>query len=294
MTRLAVHAFPDEAGPAARLARALGVALSLVDTHTFPDGEIVTYVPPPQATTIVYRSLNRPNPKLVELMLAHDAWRRAGAERLILVAPYLCYMRQDAVDRPGAPISQTAVGSFLSRRFDRLITVDPHLHRTPSLDQALPGIETTCLSTSSAVAGWIAAQAADAVLVGPDAESRQWVERLALVDGRPWATLLKNRKGDRDVVVEGPAEVEGRPVALVDDVCSSGETLIAAARLLKARGAGPIEALVTHALFDASTADRLKQAGIEKIASTDSVVHPSNVVELAGLLAQSLESELAG
>jgi len=292
MTRLAVHAFSDEAAPAGRLAEALGAELALVDVHEFPDGEIATYVPPPAATTVVYRSLNRPNPKLVELLLAQDAWWRAGAERLILVAPYLCYMRQDTVDRPGAPVSQQALGSFLSRRFDRVVTVDPHLHRTPGLSDVLPGIEATCVSASAAVSSWIAGQPADAILVGPDAESRQWVERLAKADGRPWATLSKARSGDRDVVVEGSAEVAGRPVVLVDDVCSTGETLMAAARLLHDRGAGPVSAFITHALYDAETARRLGEAGIDHVASTDSVAHPTNAVELAGLLAQSLESEL--
>lgn len=291
-----VHAFPDEARPARSLARALDAPLAFVDTHAFPDGEIVTYVPTPAPTTVVYRSLNRPNPKLVELMLAQDAWWRAGAKRLILVAPYLCYMRQDAVTRPGAPISQQAVGAFLARRFDRIITVDPHLHRTPDLDQVLPGIEATCVSASAALAGWIAAQPADVILAGPDAESRQWVEPMALADGRPWLVMSKERTGDRAVGIRltDGTDVGGRPIVLIDDVCSTGETLIAAARELKARGAGPIRAFVTHALFDDAAAERMRQAGIEDIASTDSVVHPSNETPLAGLLAAAVQQDLTG
>lgn len=291
-----VHAFPDEAGPAARLAKALDAPLAFVDTHTFPDGEIITYVPTPAPTTIVYRSLDRPNPKLIELMLAQDAWWRAGAERLILVAPYLCYMRQDSVSRPGAPISQQAVGAFLARRFDRIITVDPHLHRTPDLDDVLPGIEATCVSASAALAGWIAAQQADVVLAGPDAESRQWVEPMALADGRPWLVMDKERAGDREVGVRLPdgTDVSGRPVVLIDDVCSTGETLIAAARALKSRGAGPVRAFVTHALFTDEAARRMRQAGIEDVASTDSVVHASNQTPLAGLLAAALRQDLNG
>ena len=292
---VAVHAFADELDPAGRRAKAIGAPLAAVEVHDFPDGEIVTWVPQPAKTTIVYRSLNRPNPKLVELLLAQDAWWRAGAERLVLVAPYLCYMRQDAVDRPGAPISQQAVGSFLARRFDRVVTVDPHLHRTPDLDQALPGIEAACVSASAGLAGWISGRQADAVLVGPDAESRQWVERLALADGRPWLTLRKRRRGDREVEIapNGAVDVAGRPVILIDDVCSTGETLMAAARLLKSAGAGPVSAFVTHALFDQATAERLRESGIETVASTDSVVHPTNAVQLADLLAEALEQELS-
>ncbi|MBX7248618.1 MAG: ribose-phosphate diphosphokinase [Caulobacteraceae bacterium] len=291
-----VHAFRDEAEAAGRLAGALGAPLAFVEVHAFPDGEILPCVPPAADTVIVYRSLDRPNPKLVELLLAQDAWSRSPARRLVLVAPYLCYMRQDKVDRPGAPISQEAVGAFLAHRFDRVLTVDPHLHRTPALDRVLPGVEATCVSASAALAGWIAEQQADAVLVGPDAESRRWVEPLALADGRPWLTLQKVRDGDRAVRVRTPpqADLAGRPAILVDDVCSTGETLIAAAEALVTAGAGPIRAFVTHALFDDSVGRRLAAAGVESLVSTDAVVHSSNRIPLAGLLAAALEQELSG
>jgi ribose-phosphate pyrophosphokinase len=289
-----LHAFPDEARPARALAEALGVPLALVETHAFPDGEILPIVPTTASTTIVYRSLDRPNPKLVELMLAQDAWVRAGAERLVLVAPYLCYMRQDTVTQLGAPISQQAVGAFLARRFDRILTVDPHLHRTPELDQVLPGIEAQDVSASAALAAWIAATPEDSVLVGPDAEARQWVEPLAAASGREWLVLVKERRGDRDVrvLMDNGANVVDRPVLLVDDVCSTGGTLMEAARLLKARGAGPVRAVVTHALYGPDVAAALEEAGVEHVASTDSVAHPTNEIPLAVLLTDALRGEL--
>lgn len=86
---IALHAFRDDAAEAQRLADALQVPLAFVDVHTFPDGELVPRVPEPAQTTIVYRSLHRANEKLVELLLAVDAWRRNGAKQLVLVAPYL-------------------------------------------------------------------------------------------------------------------------------------------------------------------------------------------------------------
>jgi ribose-phosphate pyrophosphokinase len=90
------------------------------------------------------------------------------------------------------------------------------------------------------------------------------------------------------------ANVAGGPAILVDDVCSTGETLAEAATLLRAHGAGPVRALVTHALFDPAAAARMRKAGIERIVSTDSVAHPSNEISLAGLLASALQQDLTG
>lgn len=294
MTRAVLHAFPDERAQAVRLGRALGLEPAFVRVHAFPDGEILPVVPAVAETVIVYRSLDRPNAKLVELMLAQEAWRRAGAARLVLAAPYLCYMRQDAVTEPGAAVSQHAVGGFLAQRFDRVLTVDPHLHRTPDLRQVLPGIEADRLTAGMVLEGWIGGLPEPTVLVGPDAESRQWVEPLAARLGRDWRVLSKRRSGDRKVEVrmEG-APLGGRPALLIDDVCSTGETLIEAAHVLRAQGATGVRAVVTHALFDEDTARRLREAGVEAVASTDSCSHPSNEIALAELLAGALRQELA-
>ena len=88
MTAL-VQAFRDEIGPARRLAEALHCPLALIETHSFPDGEILPRVAPPTPTTIIYRSLNRPNEKLVELMLAADGLRRRHGVRSNSVPPFV-------------------------------------------------------------------------------------------------------------------------------------------------------------------------------------------------------------
>ena len=128
-----LHAFSDQAAEAKRLAAALGTPLAFVDVHAFPDGELLPRVPDAASTTLVYRSLYQPNTRILELLLSADAWRRNGARRLILVAPYLPYMRQDQVFRKGEPVSQSVLAGLLDRAFDHIVTVDPHLHRTPEL-----------------------------------------------------------------------------------------------------------------------------------------------------------------
>lgn len=287
-----LHAFEDEAEPAGRLAATLGVELGQVVLHAFPDGETLPTVPATASTVLVYRSLDRPNPKLMPLLLACDAWRRAGARRLVLVAPYLGYLRQDAVFAPGQSLSRDVLGDLLGPRFDRIVTVDPHLHRTADLSASW-NTPVSVLSGAPALAAALPDLAAPLV-VGPDEEAGAWASALADALGAPHVTFRKERRGDRDVRLTLPdgLAIRGRSAVLVDDVCSTGVTLERAARRLRNAGASSVDIAVTHALFDEEALVRLKRAGARRIVSSDSCRHPTNAAPLAGLLAAALREEL--
>ncbi len=292
---IALHAFPEEAGPAHALGQALGLAPGFVRTHHFPDGEIAPRIPASARTLIVYRPLDRPNERLVELLLACEAWRRSGAERIILVAPYLCYMRQDGVFEPGDPISQAVIGRLLGGLFDRVVTVDAHLHRTTRLEDLSPEATWTNLSASRAIADALRGDPLpdDLLVIGPDRESSPWVDALAAVIARETVTFDKVRRSDTDVMLElpDPGAVKGRAVLLLDDICSSGGTLEAATTYLARAGAGPMDIIVTHALFSESTHQRLLKAGATRVRSCDSCIHPTNAISLATVLAEALKEE---
>lgn len=292
MTPVAVQAFADQAEPARALAARLGVAFEPIVLHRFPDGEVMPIVRP-AASVIVYCSLAHPNDKLIALLLAADAWRRAGAGRLTLVAPYLCYLRQDQVFLPGQPLSRDVIGGLLGAAFDRLVTVDAHLHRTHDLSAVFGGIETDDVSAAGPLA--LALGGADApIVVGPDAESGPWVRRIAeRLGGRP-LVFQKIRRADAEVRLIAPplGAVAGRTVLIVDDIGSSGATLCAVAQRLREAGAASIAAGVVHALFDAEAEARMRAAGIARIVSTDSVSHPTNRAPLAGVLAAALRDEI--
>ncbi len=296
MDRVALHGFPGEEQPAQLLAQALGVTANLVRTHRFPDGEIVPRVAGAARTVLVYRSLADPNEKLVELLLACDAWRRAGAERLVLVAPYLCYMRQDAVFAPGEPVSQKVVAELLGRSFDRIVTVDAHLHRTRRLDDLAPDTQWTNLAAAPAIAAHLSRMDMpdDLLILGPDCESAPWVQALAGAVHREAATFAKTRLSDRHVTLAlaETTAIKGRPVLLVDDICSSGGTLAAAAAWLAEGGASHIDVVVTHALFSHETQSQLVKVGVRHIHSCDSCIHPTNRISLAPVLAQALSQEI--
>ena len=136
-----MQSLPSAASDAARLAARLGVPLHAIALHRFPDGELRVTVGPAAPTTILYIPLDRPNDKLIAILFAAEALRREGARRLVLLAPYLCYMRQDAAFDRGEAVSQRAIGALLAANLDRVITVDAHLHRTTDINRVFPGIE---------------------------------------------------------------------------------------------------------------------------------------------------------
>jgi ribose-phosphate pyrophosphokinase len=286
---LDLHAFDDSFALARRLARALGSRPPRpVLVHRFPDGETLIRVGAAARRAVLLRSLDRPNEKLVELLLAADALRRRGVRRLTLVAPYLAYMRQDAVFHAGEPVSQQVLAALLSAAFDRVLTVEAHLHRTPRLS-AVFDCPARSLGAAPILAEWLARGRGRPCLVGPDAESEPFVRDLAARSDLPFLVGRKERLGDRRVRVRLPELPRGtRRALLVDDVASSGATLAAAARTLRRAGARSVAAVVVHALFAPGAEGRLRRAGVSRVVSTDTVAHPTNGIGAAPLLAAAL------
>jgi len=286
-----VHAFPDEAAPAGRFADALGLPLRLIRPHAFPDGESrPTVTATAGAGAILYRSLARPDDRLMPLLLAADALRRAGAGRVDLVAPYLPYMRQDRVFAPGEPLSQAVMGRILSGTFDRILTLEAHLHRTPDLAAVFPGRVARNAGGGEVLASALARLRPQVdIVAGPDSESAAWAGSVAQRLGAGVVVAGKVRRGDRDVTVQYPDDprLAGAHIALVDDICSSGGTLASAARALKAAGAARITAAVVHGLHDARTVRALKTAGVDRLIATDSVAGPGRRLPVAGVLARA-------
>ena len=110
------------------------------------------------------------------------------------------------------------------------------------------------------------------------------------------AVAQKTRRGDRsvDIAFAKPALFARRPVLLIDDIVSSGGTLIACAKALAASGVASIEAIVTHALFPPQLMDELQGAGIRSIRSTNSVPHPTSAIALDDVLVTALQREVVG
>ncbi|MBP1151912.1 ribose-phosphate diphosphokinase [Methylocaldum sp. RMAD-M] len=286
--------FSDSRVQAMAVVEALDARYGEVGIHRFPDGESKVTLPEiKDEHVVVFRSLQDPNDKLVELLLVARALRNQGVNRLSLIAPYLCYMRQDCAFQPGEIVSQKIIGEFLAGLFDDVVTVDPHLHRISRLEEAVPARNPIVVPAAPLFARYLANRSDKPLLVGPDAESEQWVSAIAKGCGLPFVVAFKQRFGDRAVSVETTDfQVRGRSVVLVDDVASTGTTLTEAVAKLRALGAEKVDVLVTHPLFVENAVDKLRRSGVSEIGSSDSILHSTNVVFLAPILAETLRNAL--
>ena len=291
MTRDILLCFPDETDFGQRLAQSAGMAVAVVERHPFPDGEIKLRLPAAlPARVVILRSLHQPNDKLIELLLTARTARLLGARHVSLVAPYLAYMRQDIAFQPGEAISQRIVGQFIAELFDTVITIDPHLHRIKTLDEAVPVECAVVLSAAPLLAGFVAGHRTNPVLIGPDEESAQWIELAAARHGFDHAVCQKTRQGDHQVTVSlPPLAVTDRHVVLLDDIASTGHTAAQTARLLLAAGAASVDVAVTHALFAGNALVVMRDAGVQNIWSTDCVQHISNALSVVPLISQTLQ-----
>ncbi|MDQ2640618.1 MAG: ribose-phosphate diphosphokinase, partial [Pseudomonadota bacterium] len=229
------------------------------------------------------------------LRFAAETAREFGARSVGLVAPYLPYMRQDKRFHPGEAVSAPLFARFLEQSVDWLVTVDPHLHRNPSLD-VLFKIPAHNVAAAPAMADWLLANVPDAILIGPDSESAQWVADIADRARVPFQVLTKIREGDRAVRVSlpDPIAARGRTPVVVDDIVSSGHTMIETLKHLAALGLSPATCLVTHAVFAEDAYEHLIAAGAQRVVSTDTIPHPvSNAIEMAPLLASACEAVMA-
>ncbi|APH70654.1 ribose-phosphate pyrophosphokinase [Aquibium oceanicum] len=283
---------PDNKTFARHLADAGGWELGHMETRRFPDGESYVRILSDVADRPVdlVCTLARPDDGFLRLAFAADAARALGASEVTLIAPYLSYMRQDRRFQPGEAVTSKTFARFLSSTFDRIVTVDPHLHRYLALS-ALYTIPADTLHAAPLLADWIAAEVDQPLIIGPDEESEQWVSAIARRIAAPYAVLRKIRHGDRNVDVQLPdlSEWTARCPVLVDDIASSGQTLIEAARKLPLQGFRRPVCAVVHGVFAEDSFERLMSL-TDRIVSSDSVPHESNAIRLAPLIAAAITS----
>lgn len=295
MSGASVHFLPDSRAAAEELADCLSIQAHEIFIHRFPDGESRVRIFPVDGTAILFASLNDPNEKLLHLTFAAATLRKDGAKRLVLVTPYLCYMRQDRAFETGDAVSQRIIGDYLSRYFDRVITVDPHLHRIDNLQTIFTNCQADALTAGGLIAEKLATRMdSSLLLVGPDAESVQWVGAIAKKLDAPFIVATKVRHDDRNVEVRFADEkkIIGANAIILDDVISSGTTVCRAAEALQKAGAKTVEVIAVHALCGDADLIAIQTAGVSSIRSTDSVPHSTNAISLAPLLCRALTKEM--
>ena len=263
--------------------------------HQFPDEETVIKIESnvQDRTVFFVTSLDKPNLKLLPLILAAETVRDLGASKVVLIAPYLAYMRQDKVFEPGQGITSKYVARLIANYFDGLITIDPHLHRWHTLS-AIYEIPTQVLHATDHIAAWIHQHLQHPVLIGPDLESRQWVEEIAKKAKAPFLILEKNRKGDRSVEISTPI-IEpylGSTPVLIDDIISTGMTLLETINHLRTLNMLPPICIGIHAVFAGDAYQKLLASGVGDIITCNTISHVSNKIDISNELIAFLKQSI--
>jgi ribose-phosphate pyrophosphokinase len=272
------------------LAKRTAGELGVLETRRFPDGESYVRLRSDVSgrDVAIVCTLAHPDEQFLRLVFTARAARELGAASVTLIAPYLAYMRQDIRFHPGEAITSSCFAGLISGAVDRLITVDPHLHRHKALAE-IYSIPAAALHAAPLLAEWIARETERPVIIGPDIESEQWVSQVAGLAGAPYLVLRKERHGDRDVDIALPdldAWRDRQPV-LIDDIVSSGRTMIGACEGLLRQGLPKPACLAVHALFEEAAYDRLSELA-RIVVSTDTIPHPTNGISVAALIAEAL------
>lgn len=286
-------AVPGGEHHAHRLGAQLGAPVIVPEVRRFPDGELYVRIDGDVGEHAVLVG-NANSDNFLPIAFLAGTVRELGATRVGLVAPYLAYMRQDIRFKAGEGVTASYFARLVSSTVDWLVTVDPHLHRLDSLAKVY-SIPTTIARAAPAIAAWVRAEIPHPVLVGPDAESVQWVSAVAERCGAPFVILEKTRRGDRDVSVSAPgAAWNGHTPVLIDDIVSTGRTMIEAARQLRAAGSAPPMCVAIHAVFADALSDSLIEAGATGIVTCNTITHATNRICIAEQLADAVRGRLDG
>ena len=290
--KAAIYTFPSYHTQGKQIADTLELSSYEVSVHHFPDKESLVTLPEKKSDHVIfYLSLDYPNNKLIELLFACKTVRNQGVKRLSLVAPYLCYMRQDKSFHKEEAISQSIIGLWFSELFDDVITVDPHMHRIKSLDEVIPGTNNIVSSATSLLGKFVKSLNKPVYLLGPDDESLQWVKQVAEISNSNYSVASKKRHSDTDVEIQLPEiNFQNKHIILIDDVISTGHTVAQTAEQLYTNGAQQVDVIATHALFSKDAMDTLIKSNIKNIWSSNSISHTTNKISLTRLLAENIKT----
>ncbi|MEM3487804.1 MAG: ribose-phosphate diphosphokinase, partial [Conexivisphaerales archaeon] len=238
------------------IAKRLGVNPAVVEIRKFPDSEKYVRIDSDVngKNVFIIQSMHfRPDEYIIESLLLASAARDAGAKSVSLVAPYFAYARQDERFKPGESISVAAIAGLLNvSGISGLITVDVHRHRILDFGSVFSGkwIDVSVMPDLTKYAASQGLLDSETVIVGPDGEAIQWAKLAAESVGiKEYGALQKKRYGDENVKVSGNLDIRGRNVFMVDDIISTGGTIIEASKLIS-DGGGKLKGVAcAHGLF---------------------------------------------
>jgi len=270
---------------ASSLARKAGGCSCVLESEIFPDSELRIRLPKEVKMWDVYfvqsfyPDEKDVNDKFVEVLFAAETAKELGAKNIYLIAPYLAYLREDIRFRKGEAVSAKILAK-LCKIFKKVYVVEPHLHRLKTFGEFFPNAKK--ISISNEVSSYIKKNIGECLLVGPDGESEQWVKPIAEKLNAKYVILEKHRLSPRKVKTKGK-KVSAEKVVIIDDIISTGHTLIEASKLIKTK---KLYFIGMHGLFSENAIPMLKRKG--KVIVSNSIPTKFSEIDCSSALAKEI------
>lgn len=292
---VAIIAGPSSVDLGTAIARHLDAELVPVHLKIFPDGESKIKVRKVEKNhCIIVQSTYPPTDRhLLQALMMLERCSKDGSANVWAVMPYMAYSRQDREFLDGEVVSAALVAKLVENvGTKKLITVD--VHSPASLSYYT--IDTQNISAVGLLAEYAAGKIKPnaPIVVSPDLGGTKRAAEFAKILGTDMIALTKSRDKDTAQVFieekELDSNVVGRDLILLDDMISTGESIVESCKFLKKYKPNKIYAMCTHALLIGDAMTRINSAGVDEIISTNSIPGISAKVDLAQLISAQLKT----
>lgn len=263
---------------------------SLEVTH-FPDTEIKLKFKADikgKVVALVQSFYGNINDCIIETLFAAETAKDLGAKKVILVAPYFPYLRQDKRFNPGECISLRTIAKNIDEDIDEIYIIDPHLHREKTLSHIFK-IRSHKLTANPLIENYIKKTVKNPVIIGPDWESYKWAQRVAEKIGCDFAIMEKERYSARKVRVKlsKKIDIQSKNLIFIDDMISTGHTLLEAIKAMKKLGGKKVTCFAVHGILVENALKKLQDAGATVI-TTNTIPNKAAKIDVSEIISDSL------
>jgi len=272
-----------------KIAKRLKKPYSALEVTHFPDSEIKLRFKVDvkgKIAVLVQSFYGNVNDCIIETLFAAETARDLGAKRVVLVAPYFPYLRQDRRFNAGECISLRTIAKNIDEDFDEVYIIDPHLHREKTLGHVFR-IKAHRLTANPLIEEYIENRIKNPVIIGPDFESYKWARKVAEKVGCDFAIMQKKRYSARNVKVtlNKKIGIKDKNLIFIDDMISTGHTLLEAIKAMKKLGAKKVTCFAVHGILVENALEKLQKAGATVI-TTNTIPNKAARIDVAGLIAE--------
>lgn len=276
---------------AKKIAEKTKIKYSELEVTHFPDSEIKLRLKVDvknKIVMLVQSFYGNVNDCIIEALFAAETAQDLGAKKVKLIAPFFPYLRQDKRFNPGECISLRTIAKNVDEDLDEIYIVDPHLHREKTLGHIFE-IKAHKISANPLIEGYIKKYIKNPVIIGPDWESYKWAQKVAEKVGCDYAIMAKKRYSATKVKVflSKDVDLKHKNLVFIDDMISTGNTLLQAIKALKKLGAKKITCFAVHGILVKNALEKLKRTGA-KVITTNTIPNKAAKIDVTGIISKRL------